>query len=129
MGACVARNETVIDIQGKQLRVSNLEKVLWPEAGFTKGQMIDYYARVAPALLPHLRGRPLTMKRYPNGVEGKFFYEKECPSHRPDWVKTKRIAARGSTKDRTSINYCVIDDLPSLVWAANLADLEMHTSL
>jgi bifunctional non-homologous end joining protein LigD len=118
-----------VEVGGRQLKLSNLDKVFYPEPGFTKGQVIDYYTRVAPALLPHLRGRPLTMKRYPNGVEGKFFYEKECPSHRPDWVKTKRIEARGSTKNRTSVNFCVIDDLPSLVWAANLADLEMHTSL
>jgi bifunctional non-homologous end joining protein LigD len=118
-----------VEVDGKQLKLSNLDKVFYPETGFTKGQVIDYYTRAAPALLPHLRGRPLTMKRYPNGVEGKFFYEKECPSHRPPWVKTKRIAARGSTKDRTSINFCVVDDLATLVWAANLADLEMHTSL
>jgi bifunctional non-homologous end joining protein LigD len=118
-----------VSVDGKQLKLSNLDKVFYPETGFTKGQVIDYYTRVAPALLPHLRGRPLTMKRYPNGVEGKFFYEKECPSHRPDWVKTKLIAAPGSTKNRTSINFCVIDDLATLVWAANLADLEMHTSL
>jgi bifunctional non-homologous end joining protein LigD len=123
----VSAVEVVVD--GRQLKLSNLDKVFYPETGFSKGQVIDYYTRVAPALLPHLRGRPLTMKRYPNGVEGKFFYEKECPSHRPDWVKTKRIEARGSTKNRTSINFCLIDDLPSLVWAANLADLELHTSL
>ena len=80
-------------------------------------------------LLPHLEGRPLTMKRYPNGVEGKFFYEKECPKHRPEWVRTKRIVSRGSTKDRTHVNFCIVDDLATLVWAANLADLELHTSL
>jgi len=118
-----------VEVEGKQLKLSNLDKVFYPETGFTKGQVIDYYTRVAPVLLPHLNGRPLTMKRYPNGVEGKFFYEKECPSHRPPWVKTKRITARGSTKNRTSVNHCVIEDLPTLVWAANLADLEMHTSL
>jgi bifunctional non-homologous end joining protein LigD len=118
-----------VEVEGRQLKLSNLDKLFYPKTGFTKGQVIDYYTRVAPALLPHLRGRPLTMKRYPNGVEGKFFYEKECPSHRPPWVKTKRISARGSTKDRTSVNHCLLEDLPSLVWAANLADLEMHTSL
>jgi bifunctional non-homologous end joining protein LigD len=118
-----------VEVQGRQLKLSNLDKVFYPETGFTKGQVIDYYTRIAPVLLPHLHGRPLTMKRYPNGVEGKFFYEKECPSHRPPWVKTKRITARGSTKNRTTVNHCVIDDLPTLVWAANLADLEMHTSL
>jgi bifunctional non-homologous end joining protein LigD len=118
-----------VTVDRRQLKLSNLDKVFYPETGFTKGQVIDYYTRVSPALLPHLTGRPLTLKRYPNGVEGKFFYEKECPSHRPEWVKTKRITARGSTKDRTSVNFCVVDDLATLVWAANLADLEMHTSL
>jgi len=118
-----------VEIEGKPLKLSNLDKVFYPQSGFTKGQVIDYYTRVAPVLLPHLEGRPLTMKRYPNGVEGKFFYEKECPKHRPDWVRTKRIVSRGSTKDRTHVNFCVVDDLVTLVWAANLADLEMHTSL
>ena len=122
-------NSVDVVVEGKKLKLSNLDKVLYPKAGFTKGQVIDYYTRVATALLPHLAGRPLTMKRYPNGVEGKFFYEKECPSHRPEWVRTKRITARGSTKNRTSVNFCVVDDLATLVWAANLADLEMHTSL
>ncbi|MEA2492492.1 MAG: bifunctional non-ous end joining protein LigD [Thermoleophilaceae bacterium] len=118
-----------VEVEGKTLKLSNLDKVFYPETGFTKGQVVDYYTRVAPVLIPHLEGRPLTMKRYPNGVEGKFFYEKECPKHRPDWVRTKRITSRGSTKDRTHINFCVVDDLATLVWAANLADLEMHTSL
>jgi bifunctional non-homologous end joining protein LigD len=118
-----------VEVDGRQLTLSNLDKVFYPETGFTKGQVINYYTRVAPVLLPHLEGRPLTMKRYPNGVEGKFFYEKECPKHRPDWVRTKRVVSRGSTKDRTHVNFCVVDDLATLVWAANLADLEMHTSL
>jgi bifunctional non-homologous end joining protein LigD len=118
-----------VEVDGRQLKLSNLDKVFYPQPGFTKGQVIDYYTRVAPALLPHLEDRPLTMKRYPNGVEGKFFYEKECPKHRPEWVKTKRIVSRGSTKDRTHINFCLVDDLATLVWAANLADLELHTSL
>ena len=86
--------------------------------------MIDYYARIAPVLLPHLRDRPLTLKRYPNGVEGQFFYEKQCPSHRPDWVQT----ARGPAADRDD-RLLPRDDLPTLVWLANLADLELHTSL
>jgi bifunctional non-homologous end joining protein LigD len=118
-----------VEVEGRQLKLSNLDKVFYPQVGFTKGQVIDYYTRVAPVLLPHLKDRPLTMKRYPNGVEGKFFYEKECPKHRPDWVQTKRIVSRGSTKDRTHINFCIVDDLATLVWAANLADLELHTSL
>jgi bifunctional non-homologous end joining protein LigD len=118
--------ETVVDIEGRHLKLSNLDKVLYPDAGFTKGQVIDYYVRIAPYLLPHLRGRPLTMKRYPNGVGGMFFYEKNCPTHRPDWVKTTRVWSEGNNR---WMDYCVIDDVATLVWAANLADLELHTSL
>ena len=113
-------------VNGKKLSVSNLNKVLYPKAGFTKGQVIDYYVRVAPVLLPHLKDRPLTMKRYPNGVEGEFFYEKNCPSHRPSWVKTAKVWSEGNRRD---MHYCLVQDLPTLVWAANLADLELHTSL
>jgi bifunctional non-homologous end joining protein LigD len=92
--------------------------------------VIDYYRRIAPALLGHLRNRALTMKRYPDGVEGEYFYEKECPSHRPQWVRTAPIRAEGRRSGaRKTINFCVIDDLPTLIWSANLADLELHTSL
>ena len=87
--------DMVVDIEGKHLKLSNLDKVLYPEAGFTKGQVIDYFVRIAPVLLPHLHGRPLTMKRYPNGVSGMFFYEKNCPEHRPEWVQTARGVERG----------------------------------
>ena len=100
--------------------------MLYPKVGFTKGQVVDYYIRIAPVLLPHLQDRPLTMKRYPNGVEGEFFYEKNCPSHRPTWVKTARVWSKGNKR---MMNYCLANDLPTLVWAANLADLELHTSL
>jgi bifunctional non-homologous end joining protein LigD len=113
-------------VEDRKIQVSNLDKVLYPKVGFTKGQVIDYYIRVAPVLLSHLRDRPLTMKRYPNGVEGEFFYEKNCPSHRPKWVKTAKVWSE--TNDRM-MNYCLVQDLPTLVWAANLADLELHTSL
>ncbi|HEY2714655.1 MAG TPA: DNA ligase D, partial [Solirubrobacterales bacterium] len=122
----VEKKKSLVTVEGRELALSNLDKVLYPEAGFTKGQVIDYYARIAEVLLPHLRGRPLTMKRYPNGVEGKFFYEKRCPSHRPEWVGTARIWSESHNED---IDFCVIDDLPTLIWAANLADLELHTSL
>ena len=115
-----------VEVEGRALRLSNLDKVLYPETGFTKAQVIDYYTRVAPVLLPHLRGRPLTLKRYPNGVEGKFFYEKECPSHRPDWVQTASIPIR---TDGRRVNFCLAEDLPTLVWTSNLADLELHTSM
>jgi bifunctional non-homologous end joining protein LigD len=111
-------------VEGRVLRLTNLDKVLYPKAGFTKGDMIDYYTRVAPALLPHLRGRPLTLKRYPNGVEGDYFYEKQCPAHRPDWVHTASVST-----GRKSIDFCLCEDLPTLVWLANLADIELHTSL
>lgn len=120
------RTETSVDIQGRQLKLSNLEKVLYPEAGFTKGQVIDYYVRIAPVLLPHLHGRPLTMKRYPGGVNDQFFYEKNCPAHRPDWVKTAPVWSEGNNK---WMKYCLVEDLPTLVWAANLACIELHTSL
>lgn len=116
-----------LEIEGRKVPVSNLDKVLYPEAGFTKADVIDYYIRIAPVLLPHLKKRALTLKRYPNGVEGAFFYEKKCPSHRPPWVKTAEIES-GRTKDKV-VNYCLAEDLPTLVWAANLADLELHTSL
>jgi bifunctional non-homologous end joining protein LigD len=115
-----------VKIGKRALAVSNLDKVLYPEAGFTKGDVIDYYVRIAPAVLPHLKGRPLTLKRYPNGVEGDFFYEKQCPVHRPDWVKTAAIWSRHRGKE---IEFCVIQSVEALAWAANLADLELHPSL
>jgi bifunctional non-homologous end joining protein LigD len=115
-----------VEIEGRQLKLSNLDKVLYPVAGFTKGQVIDYYTRVSPALLPHLRRRPLTLKRYPNGVDAQFFYEKNCPKHRPDWVDTIAV---WSARNKADVNYCLIDELPGLVWVANLASLELHTSL
>ena len=113
-------------VEGRQLKLSNLDKVLYPKTGFTKGDLIDFYARIGPTVLPHLRDRPLTLKRYPNGVEEKFFYEKQCPSHRPDWVQTAPVWSGRS--DRT-IEYCLCNDLATLVWLANLADIELHTSL
>ena len=120
------RQETELEVGGKRLQVSNLDKILYPKARFTKGQVIDYYIRVSPVLLPHLKKRPLTMKRYPNGVEAEFFYEKKCPSHRPPWVNTAKVWSEGNQAD---IYFCMANDLRTLVWAANLADLELHTSL
>ncbi|HEY0456055.1 MAG TPA: non-homologous end-joining DNA ligase [Verrucomicrobiae bacterium] len=113
-------------VEGKHLPVSNLDKVLYPQTGFTKGQVIDYYIRVSKFLLPHLKDRPLTLKRYPDGVEGAYFYEKRCPPYRPKWFKTARV---WSERQKEPIDFCVINNLPSLVWAANLADLELHTLL
>jgi bifunctional non-homologous end joining protein LigD len=117
-------SRVAVDVAGKQLSLSNLDKVMYPEVGFTKGQVIDYYTRIAPVLLPHLRDRPLTLKRYPNGVEGGHFYEKQCPSHRPEWVRSEAVQLSSKT-----IHFCICDDLPTLVWLANLADLELHPSL
>lgn len=119
-------SDTTVDVEGKHLKVSNLDKVLYPEAGFTKGEVIAYYQRISPVLLPHLRGRPLTLKRYPNGVDQQFFYEKRCPSHRPEWVRTTDV---WSERNKGIVSYCVVDDLATLVWVANLASLELHTSL
>ena len=116
-----------VQIDGRTLSLSNLDKPMYPEAGFTKGHVIEYYTRVAPVLLGHLRDRPLTLKRYPDGVDGPHFYEKQCPSHRPDWVRTTVVGSRRARDGR--INFCLADDLPTLVWLANLADLELHTSL
>lgn len=115
-----------VEIGGRTLTLSNLEKVFYPRTGFTKAQVIDYYARISPWLLPHLRDRPLTLKRYPDGVEGPYFYEKRCPRHAPGWVKTAPVWSEGNQED---VNFCLANDLPTLVWAANLADLELHTSL
>src|SRR5262249_15241481 len=115
-----------LQIEGKAVPVSNLSKVFYPSTGFTKAEVIDYYIRMAPYLLPHLKGRPVTLKRYPDGVEGGFFYEKKCPAYRPNWIKTTAVR---SEQRETDIHYCVIDNLPSLVWAVNLADLELHTFL
>jgi bifunctional non-homologous end joining protein LigD len=119
-------NKAELIVEDRKIQVSNLDKVLYPKVGFTKGHVIDYYIRIAPVLLPHLKDRPLTMKRYPDGVEGEFFYEKNCPSHRPKWVKTAKV---WSESNERMMNYCLAQDLPTLVWAANLADLELHTSL
>ncbi len=116
----------VIDVDSKHLKVTNLDKVLYPAAGFTKGQLIDYYARIAPVLLPHLKGRPLTLKRYPGGVNEQFFFEKNATKYRPDWVKTAPIWSEGNNRD---VNYILANDLPTLIWVANLAAIELHPSL
>jgi bifunctional non-homologous end joining protein LigD len=109
-----------VHVDGRALKISNWDKVLFPQTGFTKGDLIAYYARIAPAALPHLRDRPLTLKRYPNGVEAPYFYEKQSPSHRPEWVHTVRVGG---------VDYTLCQDRPTLVWLANLADIELHTSL
>jgi bifunctional non-homologous end joining protein LigD len=113
-----------VEVAGRELVLSNLDKVLYPRDGFTKGDVIDYYLRVAPVMLEHLAGRPVTRKRYPNGVDHTFFFEKNAPKHRPDWVQTVTIPAR----DRP-VDYVVCSDTATLVWLANLAALELHTNL
>lgn len=113
-----------IRVGRRDVPVSNLGKVLYPQAGFTKGEVIRYYNEVAPVLLPHLKGRPLTLKRYPNGVDKMFFYEKMCPAHRPDWVATTAV----QTTNR-QIDFCLVEDAATLIWVANLASLELHTLL
>jgi bifunctional non-homologous end joining protein LigD len=120
----MSQKKSQLEVDGVQVPVTNLDKVMYPDAGFTKSDVIQYYISIAEYMLPHLQARALTLKRYPDGVKGFFFYEKECPDHRPKWVKTTQVA-----KSEGKINYCVIGDLPSLVWAANLANLEFHTFL
>jgi bifunctional non-homologous end joining protein LigD len=112
-----------VEVEGRRIKVSNWSKVLWPKTGFTKGDLVAYYARAAPVLLPHLRDRPLTLKRYPNGVDGKYFYEKQCPKHAPEWVATTDV------RWSKPIRFCLCNDTATLVWLANLADIELHTSL
>jgi bifunctional non-homologous end joining protein LigD len=121
-----SRGSVEVRVGERVLRLTNLDKVYWPEEGFTKGQMIDYYSRIAPVLLPHLAERPLTLKRYPEGVDGEMFYEKNCPKHRPDWMHTAKVWSDGNDR---FMDYCVVDDLPSLVWVAQLGTIELHTSL
>ncbi|MGZ4191869.1 MAG: DNA ligase D [Solirubrobacteraceae bacterium] len=109
-----------VEVDGRELRITNWDKILFPATSFTKGDLVAYYARIAPAVLPHLHDRPLTLKRYPNGVDAPYFYEKQSPSHRPEWVQTARVG---------DVNYTLCQDRPTLVWLANLADIELHTSL
>jgi bifunctional non-homologous end joining protein LigD len=121
--------KVVVDVEGRSVALTNLEKVLYPEVGFAKAQVLDYYTRIAPVLLPHLRDRALTRKRYPDGVEGQVFFEKNAPRGTPEWVRTERLPSPGSSKGRETIDYVVVDDLATLVWTANLASLELHTHM
>jgi bifunctional non-homologous end joining protein LigD len=117
-----------VKVDGRELTLTNLDKVLYPRAGFTKGQMVDYYARVAPALIPHLAGRAVTLRRFPEGTDDldAAFFEKRCPKHRPKWVRTARVEA-GPRAGK--IDFCVCDSLPTLIWMAQLATIELHPSL
>jgi bifunctional non-homologous end joining protein LigD len=116
----------IVEIEGRKLKLTNLDKILYPATGFTKGQVIDYYVRIAPVLVPHLAGRPLTMKRYPEGVDHEYFFEKNAPMHRPEWVKTAPV---WSDSNHRTVNYILANDLATIVWIANLASLELHPSL
>jgi bifunctional non-homologous end joining protein LigD len=115
-----------VEVDGRQLTLTNLAKVLYPQTGFAKGEVIDYYSRIAPVLLPHLADRPLTVKRYPNGVDGPFFFEKNAARGTPSWVRTETIEVPGSTMNRDTIDFVVVDSLATLVRLANLAALELH---
>src|SRR5271168_3309376 len=116
----MAGKPQIVEIDGRHLSLTNLDKVLYPATGFTKGQVIDYYARIAPVLVPHLAGRALTLKRYPGGVDQEYFFEKNAAKHRPDWVKTAPVWSEHNGRE---INYLLANDLPTLVWIANLAGL------
>ncbi|MCM3923866.1 non-homologous end-joining DNA ligase [Frankia sp. AiPs1] len=124
-----AVRQTTVEVDGRQLRLSNLDKVLYPATGFTKAQVIDYYHRISAVAVPHLADRPLTVVRFPNGVTESSFFTKNAPSHRPDWTTIARLPSPGSTKDRSTIDYLVAADRPTLVWLANLAALELHTPM
>jgi bifunctional non-homologous end joining protein LigD len=121
-----ASDKTTVQVGERRLAITNLGKILYPQTGFTKGEVLDYYARVAPALLPHLQGRPLTRKRYPSGVDGPSFFEKNAPRGTPDWVRTVTLPVPGSTMNRETIDFVIVDELATLVWTANLASLELH---
>ena len=123
----MAKNSSIVEVEGRELKLSNLDKVLYP-TGFTKGEMIDYYAKIAPAIIPHLRDRAVTLRRFPEGVENldAAFFEKRCPKHRPKWVKTVTVLAGPRAGD---IDFCACQDLPTLTWMAQLAAIELHPSL
>ena len=117
-----------VEVDGRELKLTNLDKVLYPKAGFSKGEVVDYYAKAAPAIVPHLAGRALTLRRFPEGVDDTeaAFFEKRCPKHRPEWVKTTRVLAGPRSG---YIDYCVCEDRATLVWMAQLAAIELHPSL
>jgi bifunctional non-homologous end joining protein LigD len=125
-------DRTLVEVDGHQLSLSNLGKVMYPSVGFTKGDVIDYYRQIAPVMGPHLSGRPITLVRFPNGVDGQSFFEKNCPSHRPEWVQTVEVVSSGRRSGRNRdeiIRYCLLDSTAHLVWTANLAALELHPGL
>ncbi len=125
----VSEPKVAVQVDGRTLTLTNLGKVLYPDTGFTKAEVLDYYQRVAPALVPHIAGRPLTLKRYPEGVDGEAFFQKHVTAHRPDWIRTATVESDSSRARGARVTYLVVDDLPSLIWAANLAGLELHVPM
>jgi bifunctional non-homologous end joining protein LigD len=125
----VSSQKVAAEIDGRTLMLSNLDKVLYPEAHFTKAEVLDYYAKVADAMVPHLAKRPVTFRRFPDGVDGETFFEKQLPRHAPEWMKSMKVTSRSGRGGRDSIDYPLIGDRPSLLWAANLAALELHVPL
>jgi bifunctional non-homologous end joining protein LigD len=123
----VSPERVLTEVDGRELSLSNLAKVLYPATGFTKGHVLDYYARIADVMVPHLQHRPTTLRRYPNGVDGMSFYEKHAPDHQPDWIHTIEVPSK--TGEHEPIEYTEIGDRPTLLWAANLAALEFHVPL
>ncbi|GAA4596384.1 bifunctional non-homologous end joining protein LigD [Actinoplanes octamycinicus] len=121
------RDRFVVRIEDREVELSNLDKLMYPAAGFTKAEVIDYYTRIAPVMLPHLRDRAVTRIRYPNGVDGAHFFEKNKPAGTPSWVRLETLPVPGSTKSRETVDFVVVDELPTLVWLANLAAIELHT--
>jgi bifunctional non-homologous end joining protein LigD len=124
-----AEEKVAVSVDGRTLTLTNLAKVLYPRTGFTKAEVLSYYQQVAPVLLPHIADRPLTLKRYPDGVEGEAFFAKHAPSHRPDWIRTVRVESSSSRARGETVSYLVVDDLAALIWVANLAGLELHAPM
>jgi bifunctional non-homologous end joining protein LigD len=122
-------SKVTVDVEGRTLALTNLDKVLYPDVGFTKGEVVDYYTRISTVLLPHIENRALTFKRYPDGVDAQFFFAKNVPNGTPEWVRRAELPSPGSSKKRETVTYPIADDLPTLVWAANLAALELHVPM
>jgi len=130
-GKAYQADKIAVQVEGRSLTLTNLAKVLYPADGFTKAEVLDYYQRISPVLLPHIAGRPMTLRRYPHGVADLSFFAKHAPAHRPEWLRTEEVVSH-SSRSRSpgeTISYLVIDDLPSLIWAVNLAALELHVPM
>ena len=124
-----AEEKVAVSVDGRTLTLTNLAKVLYPATGFTKAEVLSYYQQVAPVLLPHITGRPLTLKRYPDGVDGEAFFAKHAPAYTPDWIRTVPIVSTSSRARGETVTYLLVDDLPGLIWVANLAGLELHAPM